>query len=87
MNYKILIFGFLLSFSLISEANKVITSSGITNGYLANKVINWDDIPYAEPPIEDLRWKAPRVIDNPSQIIISKENNFLKPELKKKKLK
>ena len=76
MNYKILIFGFLLSFSLISEANKVITSSGITNGYLANKVINWDDIPYAEPPIEDLRWKAPRVIDNPSQIVISKENNF-----------
>ena len=76
MNYKILIFGFLLSFSLSSEANKVITSSGITNGYLANKVINWDDIPYAVPPIEDLRWKAPRVIDNPSQIIISKENNF-----------
>ena len=76
MNYKILIFGFLLSFSLSSEANKVITSSGITKGYLANKVINWDDIPYAVPPIEDLRWKAPRVIDNPSQIIISKENNF-----------
>jgi len=76
MKYKILIFGFLLSFSLSSEVSKVTTSSGITNGYPANKVINWDDIPYAVPPIEDLRWKAPRKVDNPSQIIISKENNF-----------
>ena len=38
--------------------------------------MHWDDIPYAEPPIGELRWKAPRKINNLSQIIIPKENNF-----------
>ena len=76
MNYKILIFGFLLSFSLSSEVNKVTTSSGITNGYLANKVINWDDIPYAQAPVDDLRWKAPKQIIKSDKLLIPKDNNF-----------
>jgi para-nitrobenzyl esterase len=38
--------------------------------------MHWDDIPYAKPPIGELRWKAPRKINNLSQIIIPKENNF-----------
>ena len=65
---------FFLSSSLASEI--VQSSSGIAEGYQKNYVINWDDIPYAQAPIGDLRWKAPRKIDNPSQIITSKENNF-----------
>ena len=40
----------------------VSTSSGKVQGYLENKVINYDDIPYAKPPVGDLRWKAPREI-------------------------
>ena len=54
----------------------VSTSSGITEGYSKNNVITWDDIPYAEPPIGELRWKAPRKIKNNSNIISSKDNNF-----------
>ncbi len=52
------------------------TSSGISIGYLNNGVINWDDIPYAQPPIENLRWKAPREVKANSNIIKKRDNNF-----------
>ena len=57
---------------------KIQTSSGITNGYLNNNVVNWDDIPYAVPPIGDLRWRAPLKLDSSknSNIIYPQENNF-----------
>ena len=54
------------------------SSSGIIKGHVNNNVVHWDDIPYAEPPIGDLRWKAPREL-NPSskeKFIKPKENNF-----------
>ena len=68
---------FLMFFPLAyAEDFKVITSSGITEGYIKNNVIAWDDIPYAQPPIGNLRWKAPRKIDQNSDFIQPKENNF-----------
>lgn len=62
----------------LADKNKnfIQTSSGSITGYVEKKVINYDDIPYAKPPVGSLRWKAPRKIDNPSQAIIPKENNF-----------
>ena len=63
-----------LSDSVVSKEVELIY--GITIGYQKNNVINWDNIPYAQPPIGNLRWKAPRKINNASQIIISKEKNF-----------
>ena len=62
--------------SLSADELKIITSSGITEGYLKNKIIKWDDIPYAEPPINELRWKAPRKISQKSNLIEPKDNNF-----------
>tara|TARA_Y100000746_G_scaffold225348_1_gene228932 strand:+ start:131 stop:1879 length:1749 start_codon:yes stop_codon:yes gene_type:complete len=63
--------------SLITHAEiKVETSSGIVDGYKKGRVIYWDDIPYAKPPIDQLRWKAPRTINNSKNIILSKENNY-----------
>ena len=61
---------------IYSNENIVKTDSGITHGYVKNGTINWDDIPYALPPINDLRWKAPRKIESSSKIIKQKENNF-----------
>ena len=63
--------------SLIAHAEiKVETSSGIVDGYKKGGVIYWDDIPYAKPPINQLRWKAPRASNNPKNIISPKENNY-----------
>jgi para-nitrobenzyl esterase len=63
--------------SLIANAEtKVETSSGIVDGYKKGRVIYWDDIPYAQPPIDQLRWKAPRALNNPKNIISPKENNY-----------
>ena len=76
--YKIsLLTIFLISTSLSSSNDlEIYTSSGIVKGSYTNKVISWDDIPYALPPIGDLRWKAPRDFQNESNLIISKDNNF-----------
>ena len=77
---KFYILTFFLLFALGSNAQEaddyVSTSSGQVQGYLQNKVINYDDIPYAKPPIGDLRWKAPREFLNTNAIIESKDNNF-----------
>tara|TARA_B100000963_G_scaffold81427_1_gene69296 strand:+ start:119 stop:1864 length:1746 start_codon:yes stop_codon:yes gene_type:complete len=63
--------------SLISHADyKVQTSSGTVDGYKKNRVIHWDDIPYALPPINELRWKAPREFSNQKNLIQKKDNNY-----------
>ncbi len=52
------------------------TSSGISSGSINNGVMYWEDIPYAQPPVKDLRWKAPRKIKQNSNYIETKDNNF-----------
>jgi len=52
------------------------TSTGITQGYVYKKIVAWDDIPYAKPPIGNLRWKAPKSFIENKNIIVAKENNF-----------
>ena len=57
---------------------KVQTTSGITHGYIKKNVVNWDDIPYAQPPIGDLRWRAPKKLESSEylKIINPQDNNF-----------
>jgi para-nitrobenzyl esterase len=66
-------------FSLSSYADKeknfIQTSSGSIQGYAKNKVINFDDIPYAIPPVGLLRWKAPRELIAKNNIIYKKDGN------------
>ena len=77
---ELYILTFFLLFSFEISAQKiddfVSTSSGKVQGYLENKVINYDDIPYAKPPVGDLRWKAPREILDSERVIEKKDNNF-----------
>ena len=62
--------------SAYADDFRIATSSGITQGFIKNNVVNWNDIPYAKPPIDDLRWKAPRKIEQNSNLIKPKNNNF-----------
>ena len=78
LKYKISFLAiFLMSASLFSNENlEIYTSSGIVKGSITNKVISWDDIPYAEPPVDELRWKAPRDYQNNRNVIRPKNDNF-----------
>ena len=69
---------FLISLDASVSDHKIQTTSGISYGYIQNSVLNWDDIPYAKPPIGDLRWRAPKKLDNSTNlnIINPQENNF-----------
>ena len=62
--------------SVSADDLKISTSSGVTQGYIKNSVVYWEDIPYAKPPIGNLRWKAPREIDYSSSLIQPKDGNF-----------
>ena len=55
---------------------EVKTSSGISSSYSNSGILNWDDIPYAKPPIGNLRWKAPREITYSESLLLPKDNNF-----------
>ena len=74
LKFTTLIFTIVFSINILGN-NIIKTSSGVSEGYLRNSVINWDDIPYAQPPVGDLRWKAPRALKS-SQYIKQKEGNF-----------
>ena len=67
---------FFVFLSADSDKFDIQTSSGISKVVIKNKVLNWNDIPYAKPPVDDLRWRAPRPIHTPLNIINEKENNF-----------
>ncbi len=53
----------------------IATSSGLSQGLLNKNVITWEDIPYAIPPVGDLRWKAPRPLLSPDLSIKPLEGN------------
>ena len=76
MNHKIFILTFLFSTILSAVDSEINTSSGTSSSYVSSGVLNWDDIPYAKPPIGDLRWKAPKEITNSDNVLLPKDDNF-----------
>ena len=66
----------LINYSLLGDDSFIVqTSSGVTEGVLKKGVITWNDIPYASPPIGDLRWKAPKEFNNENFIIKDQTGN------------
>ena len=81
MHFKYIYFLYLIFFVSINvygveNRYVVATSSGISQGILKNKVITWNDIPYALAPVNELRWKAPMTINQPNTVINNKKDNF-----------
>ena len=76
MKLNLFIITFVYSALLNSYPTSIQTSSGYVEGSLNNSVINWNDIPYAQPPVGELRWMAPKKITNNQIIIKDKINNY-----------
>lgn len=57
----------------------IATTSGQVKGKLSSsggkQIISWYDIPYAQPPVGPLRWKAPRALNTPQNLIQDQEHN------------
>jgi para-nitrobenzyl esterase len=57
------------------DTRPINTSTGVIKGLVKNQVISWEDIPYAQPPVGDLRWRAPRPFEDQDRTILAKDNN------------
>jgi len=55
---------------------EVATESGITQGVSqeGQGVVRWFDIPYAQPPVDSLRWRAPIALAMSNQLIAPRES-------------
>ena len=72
LSFFILLNFFFLSFLYASSV--VYTSSGDVVGSPHNGIVLYEDIPYAQPPIGDLRWKAPKNISTKTKIYPKQDN-------------
>ena len=57
------------------------TNSGMVPTQKIKGVLLWEDIPYALPPVDDLRWKAPRSFIDRESKILPKDYNFCHQEI------
>ena len=76
MKYLLHILVLLYAISLSASENTITTSSGKVSAQNKNGVLFFEDIPYAQPPVGYLRWKAPREIKSSKLEIKPKKDNF-----------
>jgi len=57
------------------DLKSINTTSGSVQGLSNNKVTLWEDIPYALPPVDELRWRAPRSFIDQNRVLRPKKGN------------
>ncbi|MDC1165006.1 carboxylesterase family protein [Gammaproteobacteria bacterium] len=57
------------------DTGPINTSTGVIQGLVKNQVISWEDIPYAQPPVGNLRWRAPRPFEDQDRTILARDSN------------
>ena len=80
---------FSISFSILffclvyaeTDDSFIQTSSGKVSYQKTNGILLWEDIPFALPPVGNLRWKAPKEFNNTENIIKPKTMNFCHQEI------
>jgi para-nitrobenzyl esterase len=74
--YLLLLIVFLTSCSinLSAQLSVIQTANGLVSGYKSGDISIYKGIPFAEPPVGDLRWKAPQPAKNWSGVL--KCNDF-----------
>ena len=55
---------FALNFALFSQTKPIKTANGLVSGLQNGAVRSYLGIPFAAPPVGDLRWKAPQPVQN-----------------------
>jgi len=67
--------------SITYKGDYIKTSSGKVISQRLNGVMFWEDIPFALPPVGNLRWKAPRAFVNTNLNIKPRNDNFCHQEI------
>lgn len=57
----------------VSDGPVVKTEGGAIQGLIVDEVATWKSVPYAEPPIDELRWRAPRPVKSWSGVRYAKD--------------
>ena len=60
LDVRVLIVAGALALSAAAQAQTVATASGEVAGATKDGVVSWKGVPFAAPPIGELRWRAPR---------------------------
>ena len=62
---------------LLNAEINVLTTSGLSSANKLEGVYVWKNIPYAQAPVGDLRWKAPKELSPSNQVLSGKGNGCI----------
>ena len=66
----------------LSDDAPIVTDTGSVVSFVADYgVLQWFDIPYAQPPVGELRWRAPQPLAAADQVIYRQSDPIICPQV------